>query len=400
MRGGVPRRPRGLAAVRATFRPAGAFGTLRHVPDRGSAPDSDGPVAGSSGRAQIVGTGLIGGSAAAALKQAGWHVTGRDAEPRRAERAHELGLLDAVGTDPTAGLWVVAVPAGALAAEVERALAESEPPAVVTDTGSVKSAVAAAVEHPRFVPGHPMAGSEQEGVEGADPEMFRGSVWALTPTAATDDASLHTVQAVLSALGSDVVTMTPQRHDALVAVVSHVPHLAAATLMCLADDRALDDAPVQRLAAGGFRDMTRVAAGHPGIWLDICTENREAIVEVLDELAARLGDVRRLVAGADRPALLEVLTQARRARTNLPSRYVRPQELLEVRVPIPDRQGQIAAITMLAADCSVNVADIEVAHSTEGDRGVLVLVVARTDAQQFLAALAGQGYHPTTRELA
>lgn len=354
-----------------------------------------------SGRAQVVGTGLIGGSVAAALRKSGWHVTGRDAVGGHAQRALELGCLDAVGTDPEATFCVVAVPAAMLADQVGAALADTAAAgAVVTDTGSVKTPVSRAIADPRYVPGHPMAGSEQEGIEGASPDMFAGAVWALTPNEATDDHSLRACQAVLAGFGSDVVTMTPERHDALVAVVSHVPHLTAASLMCLADDRALDDAPLLRLAAGGFRDMTRVAAGHPGIWLDICGENRDAIVNVLDELSERLSEMRDMVAGADRDSLRAVLTQARRARTNLPSRYVRPQELLEVRVPIPDRKGQIAAITMLAADCDVNVADIEVAHSPEGSEGVLVLVVARTEAQRFLAALAGQGYHPTTRDLA
>ncbi len=355
----------------------------------------------SAGRAQVVGTGLIGGSVAAALRKSGWHVTGRDAVGDHAQRALELGCLDAVGIDPEATFCVVAVPAALLADQVAIALADTAAAGgVVTDTGSVKTPVARAIADPRFVPGHPMAGSEQDGIEGANPDMFAGAVWALTPNETTDDSSLRSARAVLAGLGSDVVTMTPERHDALVAVVSHVPHLAAASLMCLADDRADDDAPLLRLAAGGFRDMTRIAAGHPGIWLDICGENRDAIVNVLDELSERLMQMREVVAGADRDGLRAVLTQARRARTNLPSRYVRPQELLEVRVPIPDRKGQIAAITMLAADCDVNVADIEVAHSPEGAEGVLVLVVARTEAQRFLAALAGQGYHPTTRDLA
>ena len=170
--------------------------------------------------------------------------------------------------------------------------------------------------------------------------------------------------------------------------------------MCLADDRALDDAPLLRLAAGGFRDMTRIAAGHPDIWLDICEENRDAIVTVLDEFTDRISHIRNVVAASDRDGLTDLLSQARRARTNLPSRYVRPQDLLEIRIPIPDRKGQIANITMLAADCDVNVADIEVAHSTEGAQGVLVLVIARAEVQRFLAVLAGQGYKPTTRELA
>ena len=349
-------------------------------------------------RGQIVGTGLIGGSVALALGEAGWHVTGFDIDAQRAERAREIGVIDAVGIDPEAELTVVAVPAGALEKEIRNALQQTK--GMVTDTGSVKAMVARSIDDPRFVPGHPMAGSEQDGVDGADQQIFEGAVWVLTPTEGTDDLGLRQLQTVLSSMGCDVVTMTPERHDALVAIVSHVPHLTAASLMCLADDRALDDAPLLRLAAGGFRDMTRIAAGHPEIWLDICEQNSEAIVAVLDEFSDRISNVRSLVAEADRDGLTTVLSQARRARTNLPSRYVRPQDLIEIRIPIPDRKGQIANITMLAADCDVNIADIEVAHSTEGADGVLVLVVARAEVQRFLAVLAGQGYKPTTRELA
>ena len=349
-------------------------------------------------RGQIVGTGLIGGSVALALGEAGWHVTGFDIDAQRAERAREIGVIDAVGIDPEAELTVVAVPAGALEKEIRNALQQTK--GMVTDTGSVKAMVARSIDDPRFVPGHPMAGSEQDGVDGADQQIFEGAVWVLTPTEGTDDLGLRQLQTVLSSMGCDVVTMTPERHDALVAIVSHVPHLTAASLMCLADDRALDDAPLLRLAAGGFRDMTRIAAGHPEIWLDICEQNSEAIVAVLDEFSDRISHVRSLVAEADRDGLTTVLSQARRARTNLPSRYVRPQDLIEIRIPIPDRKGQIANITMLAADCDVNIADIEVAHSTEGADGVLVLVVARAEVQRFLAVLAGQGYKPTTRELA
>tara|TARA_B100001250_G_C19737374_1_gene761418 strand:+ start:247 stop:1314 length:1068 start_codon:yes stop_codon:yes gene_type:complete len=349
-------------------------------------------------RGQIVGTGLIGGSVALALRSAGWHVTGTDIDAQTAERAKKLGVIDATGIDQEAELTFVAVPASSLEVEIEKALRETK--GMVTDTGSVKTGVARSINDPRFVPGHPMAGSEQDGIEGADERIFDGAVWVLTPTEGTEDLGLRELQTVLSSMGCDVVTMTPERHDALVAIVSHVPHLTAASLMCLADDRALDDAPLLRLAAGGFRDMTRIAAGHPDIWLDICEENRDAIVTVLDEFADRISHIRDVVAESDRNGLTDLLSQARRARTNLPSRYVRPQDLLEIRIPIPDRKGQIANITMLAADCDVNVADIEVAHSTEGAQGVLVLVIARAEVQRFLAVLAGQGYKPTTRELA
>src|ERR671916_2774309 len=149
-----------------------------------------------------------------------------------------------------------------------------------------------------------MAGSEQEGVEGADPRLFSGAVWVLTPTADTDPAAHVLVRSVVSSLGAEVVELAPERHDALVAVVSHVPHLTAATLMGLAAERAEEHAALLRLAAGGFRDMTRIAAGSPTIWPDICVENRDAIVEVLARLEGALGDMRRRGESADRAALL------------------------------------------------------------------------------------------------
>ena len=282
-------------------------------------------------RGQIVGTGLIGGSVALALRSAGWHVTGTDIDAQTAERAKKLGVIDATGIDQEAELTFVAVPASSLEAEIEKALRETK--GMVTDTGSVKTGVARSINDPRFVPGHPMAGSEQDGIEGADERIFDGAVWVLTPTEGTEDLGLRELQTVLSSMGCDVVTMTPERHDALVAIVSHVPHLTAASLMCLADDRALDDAPLLRLAAGGFRDMTRIAAGHPDIWLDICEENRDAIVTVLDEFTDRSSHIRNVVAASDRDGLTDLLSQARRARTNLPSRYVRPVSYTHLTLP-------------------------------------------------------------------
>jgi prephenate dehydrogenase len=351
----------------------------------------------SPNRAVVVGTGLIGGSIGMALRARGWHVTGRDRDEARARRAMELGALDAVGDDPSAEVVFVATPVSAIAEEVAAALSSG---AIVTDVGSVKAPLAAAVTHPRYVGGHPMSGSEQEGVEGADPELFEGATWVLTPTATTDPEAYARLQSVVTSLGADVVALPPERHDELVAVVSHVPHLTAASLMCLAAAGAEEHAALLRLAAGGFRDMTRIAAGHPGIWPDICAENREAIVDVLDRLVAALTDVRRVVADADRPGLLRMLEAARAARTNLPARAARPEGLVEMRVPVPDRPGVLAEVTTLASELSVNIVDLEIAHSAEGERGVLVLVVDADAADVLRAGLQGRGFRPSVRALA
>jgi len=351
----------------------------------------------AAGRAQVVGTGLIGGSIGMALRARGWHVTGRDADPARAARAQELGALDAVGDDGEADVTFVATPVSAVVDEARAALARG---GLVTDVGSVKGPIVAAVDHPRFVGGHPMAGSEQEGVDGADPSLFEGATWVLTPAVATEPSAYARLQGVVASLGADVVALPPERHDALVALVSHVPHLTAATLMRLAAQGAEEHATLLRLAAGGFRDMTRIAAGHPGIWPDICAENREAIVSVLDELLAELTRMRGVVADGDRSGLLEVLEEERAARVNLPARAAAAEDLVEVRIPVPDRPGVIAEVTTLAGELAVNIFDVEIAHSAEGDRGVMVVVVDARAADLLRGALHARSYRVSVRPLA
>jgi prephenate dehydrogenase len=344
------------------------------------------------GHAVVVGTGLVGGSIGMRLRQAGWHVTGRDLDDDRAKRALELGAIDAVGDDRTATVTFVATPVRTIADEARRALAAG--PGLVTDVGSVKASIVDAVADPRFVGGHPMAGSEQEGIEGATADLFEGATWVLTPTAGTDAGAYALVRQIIGTLGAEVVALPPDRHDMLVAIVSHVPHLTAATLMRLADVRSEEHRALLRLAAGGFRDMTRIAAGHPGIWPDICSDNRTAIVDVLDELTAALQHLRDVVAVDDRKELLAALEQARSARVNLPARFRTAADLSEVRIPVPDRPGVVADVAILAADLDVNIVDLEIAHSTEGPQGVLVLLIESAAADLLRGGLIARGYRP------
>jgi len=355
------------------------------------------PATGGARRAWVIGTGLIGGSIGLGLRANGWHVTGTDADPTTEARARSLGAVDAVGRDPSAAITFVALPVGAVPDAARRALAETD--GVVTDVGSVKHSIVQQVADARFVGGHPMAGSEQLGVDGASADLFDGAVWVLTPVEGTGNDAFATVDDVVRTLGADVVALPPDRHDALVAVVSHVPHLTAAALMGIADERSEEHAALLRLAAGGFRDMTRIASGTPTIWPDICTENRAAILDGIDRLTSELGRLRSIVDEGRAGDLLTVLARAQAARRNLPSRVVRPEELVEVRLPVPDRQGVLAEVTTLAAELGVNLADVEIAHFSEGDRGVLILLVDAAPAEAFTAGLVERGYRPTATPL-
>ena len=234
-----------------------------------------------------------------ALRKAGWHVSGADTDPDRLAQAQAIGAIDRTGIDPNSQITFVATAVSQIHEAVAEALAATS--GWVTDVGSVKAPLLADMNDPRFVGGHPMAGSEQEGIAGARADMFEGAIWVLTPTPATSDDAYIAVRSAIAGMGAEIVTLSPERHDELVALISHVPHLTAATLMLLAEEHAEQRQQLQRLAAGGFRDMTRIAAGHPGIWPDICIENSDAICEGLDSLIAALGEgaQRR---GASRPS--------------------------------------------------------------------------------------------------
>ncbi|HEY7135852.1 MAG TPA: prephenate dehydrogenase, partial [Acidimicrobiia bacterium] len=353
-------------------------------------------------RVALIGTGLIGGSVGLAMARAGIEVVGYDRDPARTQRAKELGVVNEVASSlrdavQGADAVVAAVPVGAIPAVVVDALDAGAP--VVTDVGSVKAPVVVEVERtrpelaPRFVAGHPMAGSEQDGLDGADADLFEGAMWVLTPTERTDPDAYQALRALVVRLGAEVVAVSPEQHDALVAVVSHVPQLAASTLMNVANRGNDEHSVLLRLAAGGFRDMTRIASSHPAIWPDICLANRDAIVGALDRYLDELTRVRAIVAAGDRTDLLELLESARAARRNLPTGIPADTTMFELRIPVPDREGVIAEVSTLAARFAVNISDLEIAHSLEGRSGVLVLVVAERGLDAFEHALAEHGYH-------
>jgi prephenate dehydrogenase len=348
-------------------------------------------------RANVIGLGLIGGSIADALRTRGWVVNGVDDRAQTAAEAVDRGVIDAVGLDPDAEITFVAVPVLQGVATVQRALAETN--GIVTDAGSVKGPICAAITDPRFVGGHPMAGSEREGLDGADPNLFEGAIWVVTPDDDADDRVFSQLAAIIAGLGAEVVAVAPDRHDDVVAVVSHVPHLTAASLMTLADDRSIEHAALLRLAAGGFRDMTRVASGRPEIWLDICDENRVAIVSALSHLIDELGEVRHAIDTGRRDDLRDRLDRARDARANLPSRVVHPESLAEVRIPIPDRAGAAAEVFVLAADLSVNIANFEVVHVAERNQGIAVVLVDQAHADVFRGGLIARGFRPSVQAL-
>jgi prephenate dehydrogenase len=350
----------------------------------------------STGKAAVIGIGTIGGSIASALRARGWEVYGYDLDEARMHEAAERRIIDHAGFETAVAITFVATPVSHIPEAVLRAL---DGPGVVTDVGSVKGSVTAAVHHPRFVAGHPMAGSERSGLDGVDSELFNGATWVLTPGPQTDGEAYATVRSVVNSLGADVVTLNAEQHDEMVATISHVPHLAASALMTLALRRAEDHDAVLRLAAGGFRDMTRIAAGHPGLWTDITFENKAAIVDELQRLAVSINDVASLLEKSDRDGMREFLDVAAKARKELPLRSGRPAALAIVRIPIPDRAGALGDVLGIFGKMRINVEDLDIAHDQKGDRGTLQVTIAQSGIESITAALLDGGFRSSVENL-
>lgn len=341
-------------------------------------------------RATVIGTGLIGGSIGLGLRDNGWIVSGMDHDSRVLEDAIDVGAIDQVTIDPDSDLVVVATPVGSIAEVVNEALLAC-PHAVVTDVGGVKLQITSAVADPRFVGGHPMAGSEQLGIEGATGALFTDAAWVLTPTATTSDHAFSVVRDMATSLGAQVLTLDAARHDALVAIISHVPHLTAASLVEVASRHADDHPALLRLAAGGFRDMTRIAAGSPTIWPDVCAQNRTAIIDTIDELIETLQGLRTQIATTDRSKILQTLAHAQGVRRSLPARADDTIEAATVRVPIADSLGSAAAVAGIATNVGVNIRSLQTIDAG-GVSGVLEMLIAIDDIDALRDALANEGF--------
>ena len=274
----------------------------------------------------IVGTGLIGGSFALALKQAGvvGEVLGIGRNASSLAQAQKLGLIDRAADWAAAGqadCILLAIPVGDTEAVLTQLLPHLKPGAIITDAGSTKAHV---IETARrvlgtrladFVPAHPIAGSEQSGPGAARADLFQGKRVVLTPVTETRADALATVQALWEAAGAQLETLDAALHDRIFAAVSHLPHLAAFALVDELSGRA-DSDTFFKFAASGFRDFTRIAGSSPEMWRDIAVANREALLIELDAYLTALQALRQSVAAGDADALLELFSRARAARKN------------------------------------------------------------------------------------
>lgn len=365
----------------------------------------------------IIGVGLVGGSIAAALKELSNppYVIGVDTDPLTIETACSKGILDE-GTQPdddrvdawlsgdTVDLIVLATPvsgAGEWLSRIERCGYDR----VLTDVASTKGIVCSLAEHAlarpdRFIPGHPMAGSEVNGLEGARANLFQGAHWILCPDECTDPVAFQCLHELVTSLGARAISIDRNEHDRVVAIVSHVPHMVASALMQLAGAHVDESQEIFRLAAGGFKDTTRIAAGSPALWCGIAFDNREALADGLNEFEAIIEQFRKSIQENDAEGLNTLLADSAELRRSLPIAWVPDSSrLIEVRIPMTDRTGVIAEVTGIAGKVGCNIQSIDIDHITE-DSAVLELVLTdEGDIGRLSGMLIDSGFDVSLRPL-
>lgn len=317
---------------------------------------------------------------AGALRAAGWHVSGWDPNQSAVDEALELGHLDEALDDLTwdADLVVLAGPPSAV---LDAVRVMPEGPLVIDVAGTKAEIEAAGSTRSRFVGTHPMAGREQGGAGHASPSLFRGASWVVVTDHADQDA-LNEVETIIRSLGANPIRMRAAEHDQAVAAVSHLPQIVAAALVAqaAADDHALD------LAAGSFRDLTRVALSSPALWADLLLANKQAVADAATDLAEALTAFVRHLEDGDGVWLTQALVAAKSGREDLSPPVVAVEVVLE------DEPGEIARVGRALDLSSVDVRDLQLRHGRHGGGGLLTLSVRPGEAETLRGALMAEGF--------
>lgn len=360
----------------------------------------------------IVGTGLIGGSLGLVFKQLKDKpkIIGFSKTKETLEKAIERGAVDEYRDsleEAVSGSDIVFIctPVGKIVEIATLAAPHMKKDSVLTDVGSTKSAIVDRIESSLpegvyFIGGHPMAGSESYGIENAQADLFKGSRYILTPTKKTNTQAFQLLHNLLAKTGANVIAIDADKHDRIVASVSHLPHIIAASLVNLVDKGESRKENWLDIAAGGFKDTTRIAAGSPQLWLDICLENKTAIVNALNEFKQIINNMTDLIETEDRAALQKKLEQARDARISMATVTEKEfEEFRDLYVSVADKPGVISEITLAIGELGLNIEDIEILHSDEMSGDLRISIIGKKEAEKAADVLRKSGYSVIVRAL-
>jgi prephenate dehydrogenase len=337
-------------------------------------------------RIAVLGVGLIGGSIGlAARARLDAEVAGFDPDRELLDRASGLGAIDSAEESVAAAvegaeLVFCAAPVMALPALAADALDAAGAQCAVTDVGSVKRDVIAALgSDGRFVGGHPLAGAETSGVEGARADLFEGARWYLTPTSNTGGVLYDRVQRAIADIGARPQAIEAETHDRLMATVSHLPHVLANVLVTQAASALSEESEHLPEVGPSFRDATRVAGANPAIWGDIFTGNREAVAAEIDAAVARLSEAADLIRSGEPDAVAAWHEQAGSRRRELIETEITGGPLHELRVRVPNRPGIVAEIALDLGRAGVNIEDMALYPTADMTSGAISLYIAGDD---------------------
>lgn len=331
----------------------------------------------------FIGLGLIGGSIAKAIRRVypTFHIVGYNRSEAARIAAAEDGTCDL--TTDTLDVAFAACDYIFLCTPVEHNLAYlktlqqiMKPSCIITDVGSVKENIHREVarlglEH-NFIGGHPMAGSEKTGYHNTSDRLVENAYYAITPTPVTDPAKLEQLIEIVKGIGALPVVLEPSEHDRVVAAISHLPHLIASSLVNLVKDSDSKEGTMKLIAAGGFKDITRIASSSPDMWEQICMTNRENISEFLQAYVDRLLQVKEQIDSADSKSIYHLFEESRSYRDSFSNRSAGPlKKRHQIYCDIIDESGAIATIATILAVNSINLKNIGIVHNREFEEGVL-----------------------------
>jgi prephenate dehydrogenase len=339
------------------------------------------------GRVFVIGLGLIGGSLALCIKKEHKDVTivGFDINSEQARLAKMLGVIDEIAEDiysgaTNANLIIISAPVNETE-EIIQFLAglPLHPEVIVTDTGSTKSKIVGSAKSLKdrgitFIGGHPMAGSHKSGVSAAKEILFENAFYLLTPQEHVENKKVELLKAWLYGTNAKFLTITPENHDYLTGIVSHFPHIIAASIVRQTEKLAEAESLIPRLAAGGFRDITRIASSSPKMWKDILLHNREILIELLDQWQEEMNGVKALLENENSSEIYDYFQQAKQFRDGLPLKEKGAiPAFYDLFVDIPDYPGVISEITGYLAKEEISITNIRILETREDINGVLVI---------------------------
>ncbi|WP_094550680.1 prephenate dehydrogenase [Petroclostridium xylanilyticum] len=359
----------------------------------------------------IIGLGLIGGSIAKALKERSGikNIIGIDFNQDTLTQALNEGIISLGSKDIVPEIYnsdivFICTPVSKTLEWIKKVIPAVRPDCIITDVGSTKSQLVSEIEQIpgefHFVGGHPMAGSERSGFSASKSHLFENAYYILTPCSKSTQEDIEILINVVKNLGSIPVELSPQLHDKVTGAISHVPHIISAALVNIVKNSDTDGQYMQKLAAGGFKDITRISSSNPEMWHNICFSNKDAIIQILDNYIVMLSKFKLFLESRNDNEVYNFFSSAKEFRDSLASRVTSLiPGTYELIIDVVDKPGIIGEVATILGKNNINIKNINVNNNREFEGGVLI--ISLPDIQSLQKAdeiLTGHGYRVVHRK--